>query len=102
VRGLAKAGAAEAAIEHGHGLVMQALLAAGMTVVVISPNQVKNLGSRPGVGQMMKRGVASWSAEQVGDAGDGGFDCSLADVSGAHHDAISIHRPGEWGRLPRA
>jgi transposase len=47
-RGLAKAGAAEVAIERGDGPVVEALLDAGMTVVVISPNQVKNLRSRYG------------------------------------------------------
>jgi transposase len=47
-RRLAKAGVAEVAIERGDGLVVQALLDAGMTVVVISPNQLKNLRSRYG------------------------------------------------------
>jgi transposase len=48
VKGLAKAKAAEVAIERGDGLVVEALLEAGLTVVVISPNQVKNLRSRYG------------------------------------------------------
>jgi transposase len=48
VRRLRKAGAAEAAIERGDGPVVDALLDAGMTVVVITPNQVKNLRSRYG------------------------------------------------------
>ncbi|MGH3305507.1 MAG: IS110 family transposase, partial [Streptosporangiaceae bacterium] len=48
VRGLARAGAAEVAIERGDGPMVEALLAAGFTVVVISPNQVKNLRSRFG------------------------------------------------------
>jgi transposase len=48
VRRLRKAGAAEAAIERGDGPVVDALLEAGVTVVVITPNQVKNLRSRYG------------------------------------------------------
>lgn len=48
VRRLAKAGAAEIAIERGDGPVIDTLLAAGVTVVVISPNQVKNLRGRYG------------------------------------------------------
>ena len=48
VRGLARAGVAEVAIERGDGPVVDALLAAGMTVVVITPRQVKNLRSRYG------------------------------------------------------
>jgi transposase len=46
VRRLAKAGVAEVAIERGDGPVVEALLGAGMTVVVISPNQLKNLRGR--------------------------------------------------------
>ena len=45
---LARAGVAEVAIERGDGPVVDALLAAGMTVVVITPRQVKNLRSRYG------------------------------------------------------
>ena len=45
---LARAGAREVAIERPDGPVVDALLAAGMTVVVISPNQVKNLRGRYG------------------------------------------------------
>jgi len=45
---LARAGAAEAAIERPDGPVIDALLSAGITVVVISPNQVKNLRGRYG------------------------------------------------------
>jgi transposase len=45
---LARAGAGEAAIERPDGPVVDALLAAGITVVVISPNQVKNLRGRYG------------------------------------------------------
>jgi transposase len=45
---LARAGAAEAAIERPDGPVIDALLDAGITVVVISPNQVKNLRGRYG------------------------------------------------------
>ena len=48
VRGLARAGVAEVAIERGDGPVVGALLAAGVTVVVITPRQVKNLRSRYG------------------------------------------------------
>jgi transposase len=48
VRRLRKAGAAEAAIERGDGPVVNALLDAAITVVVIPPNQVKNLRSRYG------------------------------------------------------
>jgi transposase len=47
-RRLRKAGASEAAIERGDGPVVDALLNAGITVVVITPNQVKNLRSRYG------------------------------------------------------
>jgi transposase len=45
---LARAGVAEAAIERPDGPVIDALLSAGITVVVISPNQVKNLRGRYG------------------------------------------------------
>ena len=45
---LARAGAAEVAIERPDGPVVDALLEAGITVVVISPNQLKNLRSRYG------------------------------------------------------
>jgi transposase len=45
---LARAGAREAAIERPDGPVVDALLEAGITVVVISPNQVKNLRGRYG------------------------------------------------------
>jgi transposase len=45
---LARNGAREAAIERPDGPVVDALLAAGITVVVISPNQVKNLRGRYG------------------------------------------------------
>jgi transposase len=45
---LARAGADEVAIERGDGPVIDALLGAGLTVVVISPNQVKNLRGRYG------------------------------------------------------
>ena len=48
VRQLAKAGANEVAIERPDGPVVEALLEAGLTVVVISPNQLKNLRSRYG------------------------------------------------------
>jgi transposase len=45
---LVAAGVREVAIERGDGPVVTALLAAGMTVVVISPNQLKGLRSRYG------------------------------------------------------
>jgi transposase len=45
---LERAGAREVAIERCDGPVVQALLEAGITVVVISPNQVKNLRGRYG------------------------------------------------------
>jgi len=48
VRRLAKLGAHEVAIERPDGPVVDALLAAGLTVVVISPSQLKNLRSRYG------------------------------------------------------
>jgi transposase len=45
---LARAGAREAAIERPDGPVVDALLSAGITVVVISPNQARNLRGRYG------------------------------------------------------
>jgi transposase len=45
---LARIGATEVAIERPDGPVVDALLGAGITVVVISPNQVKNLRGRYG------------------------------------------------------
>lgn len=45
---LSEAGANEVAIERPDGPVIDALLEAGLTVVVISPNQLKNLRSRYG------------------------------------------------------
>jgi transposase len=45
---LARCDAGEAAIERPDGPVIDALLGAGITVVVISPNQVKNLRGRYG------------------------------------------------------
>src|SRR5438105_2585811 len=48
VRRLVKLGAHEVAIERPDGPVVDALLEAGLTVVVISPNQLKNLRSRYG------------------------------------------------------
>lgn len=48
VRFLARHGVAEVAIERGDGPVVDALLDAGLTVVVISPNQLKGLRSRYG------------------------------------------------------
>ena len=48
VHRLGKTGVCEAAIERSDGPVVDALLAAGVTVVVIAPRQVKNLRSRYG------------------------------------------------------
>jgi transposase len=48
IRRLRAAGASEVAIERSDGPLVEALLAAGLTVVVISPNQLKNLRSRYG------------------------------------------------------
>src|SRR5499427_8241026 len=48
VRRLTKLGAHEVAIERPDGPVVDALLEAGLTVVVISPNQLKPLRSRYG------------------------------------------------------
>ena len=48
VQRLARAGVTEVAIERGDGPVVDAMLEAGMTVVVITPRQVKNLRSRYG------------------------------------------------------
>jgi transposase len=48
VRRLRRAGAGEVAIERPDGKVVEALLEAGLTVVVISPNQLKNLRGRYG------------------------------------------------------
>ena len=48
VQRLARAGVCEAAIERSDGPLVDALLAAGVTVVVITPRQVKNLRSRYG------------------------------------------------------
>jgi transposase len=45
---LARTGVAEVAIERPDGPVVDALLGAGITVVVISPNQLKNLRGRYG------------------------------------------------------
>jgi transposase len=45
---LRRAGAGEVAIERGDGVLVEALLAAGLTVVVITSRQVKNLRSRYG------------------------------------------------------
>ena len=45
---LARTGATEVAIERPDGPVVDALLGAGITVVVISPNQLKNLRGRYG------------------------------------------------------
>jgi len=45
---LLSAGVSEVGIERGDGPAVEALLAAGLVVLVISPNQVKNLRSRYG------------------------------------------------------
>ena len=46
--GLRAEGTAEVAIERGEGVLVDALLAAGLTVVVITSRQVRNLRSRYG------------------------------------------------------
>jgi len=48
IRGLLAAGVGEVGIERGDGPVVEALLQAELVVLVISPNQVKNLRSRYG------------------------------------------------------
>src|SRR5439155_25369783 len=48
IRLFQRSGCREVAIERPDGPVVDALLAAGVTVVVISPNQVKNLRGRYG------------------------------------------------------
>jgi len=48
VRRLARLGVTEIGIERGDGPVIEALLATDLVVLVISPNQVKNLRSRYG------------------------------------------------------
>ena len=48
VRRLHRAGVGEVAIERGDGQVVDTLLDAGLTIVVISPNQVHNLRGRYG------------------------------------------------------
>lgn len=48
IAGLACAGVEEVAIERPDGPVVDSLLAAGVTVVVISPNQLRNLRGRYG------------------------------------------------------
>lgn len=48
VRRLLGAGVTEVGIERGDGPVVEALLAAGLVVLVIAPNQVKNLRARYG------------------------------------------------------
>src|ERR1700730_2315315 len=51
---LERAGVREVAIERPDGPVVDTLLDAGVTVVVISPNQVKNLRGRYGSGRNQK------------------------------------------------
>lgn len=48
IRSLGKHGVGEVAIERPDGPIVEALLEAGLTVVVISPNRVKNLRGRYG------------------------------------------------------
>jgi hypothetical protein len=48
IRRLSKIGVTEVAIERPDGPVVDALLTAALTVVMISPNQLKNLRSRYG------------------------------------------------------
>jgi transposase len=54
---LAKAGAREVAIERGDGPVVDALLAAGVTLVVITPRQIRTCG--PGMGRRVIRTTGS-------------------------------------------
>ena len=51
IRRLRKLGVREVAIERPDGPVVEALLSAGFTVVMISPNQIKNLRGRYGLRQ---------------------------------------------------
>ena len=48
VRRLHRDGVGEVGIERGYGPVVDALLDAGLTVIVFAPNQLKNLRSRYG------------------------------------------------------
>ena len=48
---LRKLGVREVAIERPDGPVVEALLSAGFTVLMISPNQIKNLRGRYGLRQ---------------------------------------------------
>jgi transposase len=48
IAGPRAAGVSEAGIEHSDGVLVQALLEAGLTVVVITSRQMKNLRSRYG------------------------------------------------------
>ena len=57
VRRLRRAGVVEVAIERPDGPVVDALLEAELEVVVIAPNQLKNLRSRYGVGRQQGRPV---------------------------------------------
>src|SRR5262249_18379795 len=59
VQRLARAGVAEVAIERGDGPVVEAMLAAGVTVVVITPRQVKNLRSRYGAAGKKEAGLTA-------------------------------------------
>lgn len=68
LRVLGKCGAGEVAIERPDGPVVDALLEAGITVVVISPNQVKNLRGRYGsAGNKDGRldGGFNWSSQHL-------------------------------------
>jgi Transposase len=66
----ARAGVSEAAIERPDGPVVDALLDAGITVVVISPNQVKNLcivlglSRVPGVAAALVKGLDHLRSKQ--------------------------------------
>ena len=48
IAGLRTAGVSEAAIERSDGVLVEALLEAGLTLVVITSRQMKNLRSRCG------------------------------------------------------
>jgi transposase len=64
VQRLTRAGVREAAIERGDGPVAAALLQAGVTVVVITPRQVKNL--RSGTGRRATRMTGSGACVLAG------------------------------------
>src|SRR3546814_8809097 len=69
VRRLLAAGVNEVGIERGDGPVVEALLSAELIVLVIAPNQVKNLRSRYGsAGHKDDRYDAYALADEIGRA----------------------------------